>query len=120
MNKLFNSFKYAWQGIKSVVKHETNMKIHVFVSIFVLLMALFLGISAKAWVTVILCIGLVMASEMFNTAIELIVDKISPEKNPIAGKIKDISAGAVLVTAIISVIIGCIIFIPKIIQWLFG
>ncbi len=64
------------------------------------------------WVAIILCIGMVLATELINTAIERLVDLISPDRNPIAGQIKDIAAGAVLICAIAAAIVGLIIFIP--------
>jgi len=70
------------------------------------------------WAILILCCGVVIAAEMFNTAFEALVDMISPEWNSKAGLVKDISAGAVLILAITSVVIGLIIFLPKIIALL--
>lgn len=95
------------------------MKIHVGVAVLVLGLGYVLKISSVEWITVVLCIGLVFSAEMFNTALEILVDKVSPQKDPIAGKIKDISAGAVLIAAIISVIVGVIIFLPKLIDIVF-
>lgn len=119
MNRLFNSFKYAWQGIREVITKEKNMKIHIFILVSVVFTGIVFKVSAIEWITIAICAGLVLSAEMFNTAIELLVDKVSPEKNSIAGRIKDIAAGAVLITAIASIFVGMIIFIPKIINCLF-
>jgi diacylglycerol kinase (ATP) len=61
---------------------------------------------------VVMCIGTVIAAELFNTAIEKLVDLVSPERHPVAGQVKDIAAGAVLICAVAAAIIGLIIFIP--------
>ena len=116
--KLINSFKYAIEGFISSFKTERNMKIHVLAMLIVLIMGFYLKINITEWCFIIIAIALVIGSELFNTAIEAIVDIVSPEKNPKAKLAKDVSAGAVLVVAIGAAIIGCIIFVPKIIQLL--
>lgn len=115
MRRLFKSFGFAWKGIRAVFTSESNMKIHGVITVMVIILGWLLQVSALEWIAVLLCIGLVFAAEMFNTAFETLVDKVSPEKDPLAGKTKDIAAGAVLVTAIISVVVGVIIFLPKLI-----
>ena len=118
MKKLLQSFGYAWKGIKTAFVSERNMKIHVFISVLVIVMGFVLQISMTEWLFCILCMGLVFCAELFNTAIETLTDRFSPDKDPLAGRTKDLSAGAVLLSAIISVIIGVIIFLPKIIALL--
>lgn len=71
-----------------------------------------LGITRTEWIMVVMCIGTVIAAELFNTAIEKLVDLVSPERHPVAGQVKDIAAGAVLICAVAAAIIGLIIFIP--------
>ena len=112
--KIINSFKYAIEGIIASFKSERNMKIHVLATIIVVILGLILKINIVEWCFCIISIVLVISAELLNTAIENIVDMISPEKNEKAKLIKDISAGAVLVLAIGTFIIGMIIFIPKI------
>lgn len=112
--KIINSFKYAIEGIIASFKSERNMKIHVLATIIVVILGLILKINIVEWCFCITSIVLVISAELLNTAIENIVDMISPEKNEKAKLIKDISAGAVLVLAIGTFIIGMIIFIPKI------
>ena len=111
--KLINSFKYAIEGFISSFKTERNMKIHLLAMLAVLLVGFFLKLNITEWCFITFAIALVIGSELFNTAIETIVDMVSPEKNPKAKLTKDISAAAVLVFAIGAVIIGAIIFIPK-------
>ena len=113
--KLANSFKYAIQGFIQSFKAERNMKIHVFIMIMVIVLGVFLKISKTEWFICIILFGIVIAGELFNTAIETTVNIAMPYKDKRAKKAKDISAGAVLVFAITSAIIGFLIFIPKII-----
>ena len=113
--KLINSFKYAFTGIKSAFKTEQNMKIHFTIMTLVIVLGIFLHISIQEWIICVGCFACVIGAEMFNTAIEKVVDLASPEKNEIAKLAKDISAGAVLIFAIGSAIIGLLIFVPKVI-----
>jgi Diacylglycerol kinase len=113
MNKRIKSFGYAGRGIKIVFGSEPNMKIHIFVAMLVILCGFVFKINITEWILCLLCIGLVFSAEMLNTAIENVVDLASPEHHELAGKAKDIAAGAVLICAIVSVAIGLLIFIPK-------
>lgn len=108
------SFTYAFKGIKFVFLSQHNMWIHIALAFIAVTMGFVLEINALEWVVVIFSIGLVLAAEIFNSAIETLVDLVSPNYNEKAGKIKDMAAGAVLISAITTVIIGAIIFIPKI------
>ena len=116
--KLINSFKYAFTGMWSAYKSERNMKIHKAVAILVILFGVFLQIITYEWLACTVCFAMVIGSEMFNTAIETVVDIAMPKKDERAKKAKDVAAGGVLVFAIGSAIIGSIIFIPKIIDYL--
>lgn len=112
--KLINSFKYAIEGFISSFKTERNMKIHIMAMILVIIAGFIFKLTKIEWCIITIVIALVISAELINTAIETIVDMISPQKNPSAKLVKDISAGAVLVLAIGAVIVGLIIFIPKI------
>lgn len=114
--KLINSFKFAFKGIGSCIRSERNMKIHFTMMILVVLFGIILNISMWEWITCFILFGLVISLEMVNTAIEIVVDLVSPTFNERAGRAKDIAAGAVLVNAIVAFIIGLIIFLPKIIR----
>ena len=116
IKSLVNSFGYAFQGIWSSFRTERNMKIHVFIMILVVLLGIFLHISVTEWMICIILFALVIGAELFNTAIEAVMDMISLEKSSQAKLAKDVSAGAVLVFAIASIIVGLIIFVPKIID----
>lgn len=98
---------------------EANIQIHLFVSILVIICGIIFKISTSEWLICLLCMGLVFGLEMMNTAIEKLVDLVSPAKNALAGKVKDIAAGAVLIAVFFSVVIGLIIFIPKGLKLLF-
>lgn len=113
MKQRLHSFKHAIRGIRMVLKSERNMQIHL---IFVLLVTVFgflFNISPEEWMFCLLAFGLVMGAEMMNTAVETIVDLVSPDYHPLAGRAKDIAAGAVLITAIVAAITGLIIFVPR-------
>ncbi len=116
MKKLIKSFKYAFEGIFTGIKEEQNMKIHILIMILVIIMGIILKISKIEWIICIILFGFVISMELINTAIENAVDLITKEINSQAKIIKDIAAGAVLISAISSAIIGIIIFIPKIIS----
>ena len=117
IQKLVKSFKYAFTGIKDGVKTEQNVKIHFLAMFIVIIAGIIFKISKFEWIVCVTLFGLVIASELFNTAIENIVDLITREKNEKARLIKDVSAGAVLVIAISSAISGFIIFVPKAIDF---
>lgn len=113
--KVFNSFKYAFQGIVTGIKKEKNMKIHILIMIIVIIFGIVLNISQLEWNICIVLFSIVIAGELFNTAIETVVDMITTERNEKAKIAKDVSAGAVLILAIGAAFVGFIIFIPKII-----
>ena len=113
--KLINSFKYALQGFASSFRTERNMKIHVVATILVIILGIYLKLNLIEWSIITIAIVIVISAELFNTAIETIVDMFSPQKNEKAKLAKDISAGAVLILAIGSAIVGFMIFFPKII-----
>lgn len=114
--KLINSFKYAFSGIVTAFKSEKNMKIHFTMMMLVIIFGILLKISLNEWLVCIMLFCMVIGSEIINTAVENVVNLAMPTKNEVAKNAKDISAGAVLVFAIGSAIIGLIIFIPKIIN----
>ena len=112
LRKRIKSFGYAFKGIASLLKREHNAWIDCIAIIVVTLAGLHFGITRTEWCIVCLCFGIVLAAEGFNTAIERLVDLVSPDFHPVAGDVKDVAAGAVLICAIAAAIIGMIIFIP--------
>jgi diacylglycerol kinase len=115
---LLQAFCHAFKGLQIFFLFERNGKIQLLVSGGVVVAAFILHISVTKWIAVILCIGLVLALEMLNAAIEKICDLVHEDFHPAIKIIKDISAASVLWVSIISIIIGYIIFIPKIISLL--
>ena len=113
--KQLKSFTFAWKGILTCAGHEQNITFHLIAAIIVLAAGFCFGISRTEWMAVMLCIGTVIAAELFNSAIERLVDMVSPEWKKIAGEVKDIAAGAVLITAIAAAIVGIIVFLPYVI-----
>lgn len=112
LEKRLKSFTYAFSGIGSFLRKEPNAWIHCSAIVTVTIAGFLLGITRTEWLVIILCFGIVLAAEAFNTAIERLVNLVSPDFHPIAGDVKDIAAGAVLICAIATAIIGLIIFIP--------
>ena len=104
---------FAWNGIVQVMKRERNMRIHCVVALFTVLFGFIFQISRLEWITITIVIVLVFALEMMNSVCEQIIDYVKPEISMEAKIIKDMAAGAVLVAAIGSIIIGSLIFIPK-------
>jgi len=115
IKKQLKSFKYAFNGLWVLLSEERNARIHLFVTVCVLAAGFVFEISKMEWVVVILCIGLVFALELVNTAIENMADFVSKEYHDMIKKIKDLTAAAVLIAAIAAAAIGLIIFFPKII-----
>ncbi len=107
------SFRYAFRGLWWLVREEHNSWIHLAFVAVLIPAGFILHLSPVEWTLIILSIGLVLGMELVNSAIERLADKISPERDPVIGKIKDIAAGAVLITAIASAIVGLIILVPK-------
>ena len=118
--RLVNSFKYAFEGIKQTYIGEQNLKIHTFIAILVVVFGFFLKISYIEWLICLILIALVLMAEFFNTAIEYVVDLASPRIHPLAKAAKDTASAGVLILSIISAIIGGIIFIPKLIDFIGG
>lgn len=113
--QLIKSFGYAWNGLKTCFLGELNFRIHLLLTVAALSLAIVFGISAMEWVVLIVCIAFVLTMEMINTAIEALCDVVSTEIHPGIKKVKDIAAAAVLVSAMLSLLAGIIIFLPKII-----
>lgn len=113
-----NSFSNAFRGFLSAIVTERNMKLHIGAAILVILAGFILNIDTSGWLALFTAIGLVFVSELFNTAIEILTDMVTDQYSEKARKVKDISAGAVLFSAVISVIIGIIVFINPVIALL--
>lgn len=109
---------YAFNGISLLFASQNNVKIQLAIGVLVCVLGWIITLSSSEWMIVLFCIGWVISAESFNTAIEYVVDFISPDYHIIAGQIKDLSAGGVLIVSITSSIIGLIIFLPKCVKLL--
>ena len=112
----FGSFKYAIRGFLSLLKNEHNSRIHFLAAIVAIAMGLILKINPFEWSLIIIVIGIVFLTELLNTSLETLADFVDPEWNERIRKVKDYAAAAVLISAIISVVVGGLIFIPKILD----
>src|SRR5258708_6936030 len=113
MKKFIRGFSYAFYGIWHAAATQLNFRVHLVAALMAVLLGYTLHISTGEWLWITLCIGMVLVAELFNTALEFLTDLVSPEYNKKAGLVKDVSAGAVLITAICALVIGLIIFVPK-------
>jgi diacylglycerol kinase len=116
LKKRLNSFRYAFSGIATLFRSEPNAKIHLALTMLVVAGGFFFRLDTKEWSIIVLAIVAVLSAEAFNTAIEQLTDLVSPDYHPLAGKAKDLSAGAVLLVAIGAALVGVIIFLPKIVE----
>ena len=113
MKQFLKSLSYAIQGISYLFRFERNAKIQSAIALMVIGLGFWLKISGNEWITILFGIGLVLAAEAFNTAIEHLCNLVEPNLNPKIKIIKDLSAGSVLIISIAASIIGIIIFLPK-------
>lgn len=114
--RLINSFKYAFEGLKYAFIYEQNLTVHILATIIVIILGFLFKISIFEWLVLFLIIGLVIATELINTSIEATIDLVTDEINPLAKIAKDTAAAAVLVFGLTSLVVGALIFIPKIIN----
>ncbi len=117
--RVIKSFGWAFNGLKDCILHEKNFRIQYLLALAVVIAGLFLNISSTEWTIILLCFALVLGFEIINSAIEKLCDLVSPDFNLTIKRVKDMSASAVLLSAIITFIIGCIIFLPKIYALIF-
>lgn len=112
--RFFKSLQYALEGIFTGIKQERNMKIHCIVVLVMVFFGIFLHITVTEWCICLILFGLILALELVNTAVEAVVDLVTEEYKPLAKEAKDMAAGAVLTGTIIALIVGSILFLPKI------
>ncbi|MGI6341560.1 MAG: diacylglycerol kinase family protein [Bacteroidales bacterium] len=115
-SSFLGSFKFALNGILLLFKQHRNFKIQFAIGVLTVVGAFIFKISVYQWIAVLLCIGLVLSLEAINTVLEIVMDKIQPEYCDTIKTAKDIAAGAVLIAAVISAIIGLVIFVPYILK----
>lgn len=110
--KRYNSFKFALRGLNSAVRSEPHMRLHVLSAVGVILAGFVFQVTKLEWCLLAGSIGLVVTAEILNTSIETLTNLVSPKHHPLAGKTKDLAAGAVLIAATTAAVIGLIVFIP--------
>lgn len=114
MRRLLRSFGFAGQGLRYCAGREKNFQVHCILAVLVIITGFVLKISLQEWIIVSMCIAAMLAFEMLNTAIEHLCNIVQPASHPTVKIIKDVSAGAVFLIALMSVVCGAIIFLPKI------
>ena len=118
IRKRLLSFKYAFQGLKTLFLTEHNSRIHAVFALIAILLGAYFHISACSWVAILFAIAFVFVAELFNSAIERLTDLISPGLHPLAKTAKDFAAAAVLIAACNALVIAAIVFIPPILKML--
>ena len=119
LKKFFHSFTYPIKGLKYAYRNEQNLAVDVGIALLVVIAGFIFKISFIEWAILFLTMGLVIACELINTAIEATVDLVTEDYHPLAKVAKDTSAAAVFIFAIVAVLVGMIIFLPKIISIVF-
>lgn len=112
--RLVRSFACAFRGIGILVRTQANARIHAAATVLVVVAGFALRISPGEWCAILAAIGLVWLGEGLNTAIETLTDLVSPDPHPLAGRAKDVAAGAVLCAALAAFVIGAVVFLPHI------
>lgn len=112
--RFIESFNAAVEGFIYVLKTERNMRVHFLLALFFILLGIAVGFTHIELAVLCVTIAFVLAAEMFNTALEMIVDMVESEFHPVARVIKDVSAGAVLLAAINAIVVGYILFVKRI------
>ena len=110
------SFRHAFRGLGFAIRSEVHVRIHLAATLVVIGAGLYFGLSSTEWSSVSLAIGLVIASEILNTAIERLVDIVRPEHDAAAGQVKDIASAAVLVAALAAAVVGVVVFGPRLLN----
>jgi len=116
LQKLIRSFGYAFKGIGYAAATQLNFRVHLVATLTAVCMGYALHISVNEWQWIMLCITLVLVTELLNTAIETLTDLVSPGYHEKAGRVKDVAAGAVVITALFALLTGLIIFLPKLLK----
>lgn len=116
IKRLIKSFIYAFRGLVKAFREEQNLRIQAVMGIIVLATAWYFGVTRMEWCILILTIGIVMLTEIINTAIELVTDVLKPRIDNYVKVIKDVMAAAVMMSSVMAVVIGLIIFIPYLLE----
>lgn len=120
MRRLVTSFRYAWAGLGYLLRTQPNARIHLAITVAVIGVGAWLGLSARDWAVIAVTVGLVFVAEAFNTALEAAVDLASPAPHPLARVAKDVGAAAVTLAALAAVVVGVLLLGPPLWARLFG
>ncbi|MBO0935066.1 diacylglycerol kinase family protein [Fibrella sp. HMF5335] len=111
--KVLRSFRFAGQGIIDLFRYENNAKVHLLVAVVVVVAGFWLKLSTTEWALIVTQIGLVWAAEGFNTALEKLCDRVTTQHDPLIKAAKDLAAAAVLILGLTAVVVGLLIFVPR-------
>jgi diacylglycerol kinase len=118
MKKFLKGFHFAFEGLVHAFKTQVNMRFHLFAAFLVVIFAIYFKITLQEWLWVLLSIALVFSAELLNTALEALTDLASPEIHPLAKIAKDSAAAAVLTLAIFAILVGLIVFLPYLLEFI--
>lgn len=114
----WKSIKIAFEGLLFVFRTQKNAWVHLSITALVIVVGALVDLSHLEWVVIVITLGMVWAAETFNTAMEVLIDYVSPEQRPVAKTCKDISAAGVLIAALMSILVGVLVFGPHLWGWL--
>jgi diacylglycerol kinase (ATP) len=115
VKRLAHSFRHAFRGLATAFRTQPNLRLHLLAAALATGLGFYLKISPAEWIALTFAIALVLAAELFNTALEFLADRITTDHDPLIGKAKDLSAAAVLLLALSAALTGALIFLPKLI-----
>lgn len=118
IKRLKSSLKFAFDGLKYAYKNEQSMTVHIIITILVIMLGVIFKINSLEWIAVVFCIGIMMCLELVNTSIEAVVDLVTEKYNEKAKVAKDVAAAVSVMFSFTSIIIGLIVFIPKVIEFI--
>ncbi len=118
LQKRIQSFGYAFKGIATLIRTQPHAKVHALATLIVIAAGFLVEVNRMEWIALTLAIGIVWISEAVNTALEFLTDLASPDYHPLAGKAKDVAAGAVLLAAVLAVVVAGIVFVPYVLPLL--
>lgn len=110
MKKFIKGFRYAFSGIRIAFSEQLNLKVQLGVAVIVVAAGFYYHVTNLEWLALLIIISLVLSLEMVNSAVESLVDLVTLERKPLAGKVKDIAAGAVLIVSLLAIVVGFLIF----------
>lgn len=113
-HSIIKSFPYAFRGIKDTILKEPNFKVQLVLGVIAIILGIYFRLNRAEWLILVISIFLVLIMELINTTLENLVDIVSPQIQEKARIVKDVAAGGVLMSSILSIIIGLIIFLPKV------